>query len=79
MDTFKTQNVNVVQNAGAWIRQKGTGGRYESFANNWKRERREPAMKEGDIFESLLNGTDYVVKGIADKMVVLPLSPPCRP
>lgn len=36
-------------------------------------------MKKGDIFEGLLNGTDYVVKDVANKMVVLPLSPPCRP
>ena len=28
-------------------------------------------MKEGDIFESLLDGTEYVVKNIADSMVVL--------
>ncbi len=28
-------------------------------------------MKEGDIFESLLNGTEYVVKSIVNKMVVL--------
>lgn len=27
-------------------------------------------MKEGDIFESLLDGTEYVVKGIVNKMVV---------
>jgi len=28
-------------------------------------------MKEGDIFESLLDGTEYVVKNIANSMVVL--------
>jgi hypothetical protein len=28
-------------------------------------------VKEGDIFESLLNGTEYVVKSIVNKMVVL--------
>jgi len=28
-------------------------------------------MKEGDIFESLLDGTEYVVKNIVNKMVVL--------
>ncbi len=28
-------------------------------------------MKEGDIFENLLNGKEYVVKDIANKMVVL--------
>ncbi len=28
-------------------------------------------MKEGDIFENLLNGTEYVVKDIVNKMVVL--------
>ena len=28
-------------------------------------------MKEGDIFESLLDGTEYVVKDIVNKMVVL--------
>ena len=28
-------------------------------------------MKEGDIFESLLDGTEYVVKNIANNMVVL--------
>ena len=28
-------------------------------------------MKEGDIFESLLDGTEYVVKSIVNKMVVL--------
>ncbi len=28
-------------------------------------------MKEGDIFESLLNGMEYVVKSIVNKMVVL--------
>jgi hypothetical protein len=28
-------------------------------------------MKEGDIFESLLDGTEYVVKNIVSKMVVL--------
>ena len=28
-------------------------------------------MKEGDIFENLLDGTEYVVKNIVNKMVVL--------
>ena len=28
-------------------------------------------MKEGDIFESLLDGMEYVVKNIVNKMVVL--------
>jgi len=28
-------------------------------------------MKEGDIFESLLEGAEYVVKKIMNKMVVL--------
>ena len=28
-------------------------------------------MKEGDIFESLLDGTEYVIKDIVNKMVVL--------
>ncbi len=28
-------------------------------------------MKEGDIFESLLSGMEYVVKGIVNKKVVL--------
>ena len=28
-------------------------------------------MKEGDIFENLLNGTEYVVKNIVNKMVIL--------
>ena len=28
-------------------------------------------MKKGDIFESLLDGTEYVVKTIANNMVVL--------
>ncbi len=28
-------------------------------------------MKEGDIFESLMNGMEYVVKSIVNKMVVL--------
>ena len=28
-------------------------------------------MKEGDIFESLLDGAEYVVKNIVSKMVVL--------
>ena len=28
-------------------------------------------MKEGDIFERLLDGTEYVVKKIVSKMVVL--------
>ena len=28
-------------------------------------------MREGDIFESLLDGMEYVVKSIVNKMVVL--------
>ncbi len=28
-------------------------------------------MKEGDIFENLLNGMEYVVKNMVNKMVVL--------
>ena len=28
-------------------------------------------MKEGDIFENLLDGTEYVVKNLMNKMVVL--------
>ena len=28
-------------------------------------------MKEGDIFESLLDGAEYVVKNIVNKMAVL--------
>ncbi len=28
-------------------------------------------MKEGDIFENLLNGMEYVVKSIVNRMVVL--------
>ncbi len=28
-------------------------------------------MKEGDIFENLLDGAEYVVKNIVNKMVVL--------
>jgi len=28
-------------------------------------------MKQGDIFESLLDGTEYVVKNIVNKMAVL--------
>ncbi len=28
-------------------------------------------MKEGDIFESLLDGTEYVVRNIVNSMVVL--------
>ena len=30
-----------------------------------------PVMKEGDIFENLLDGAEYVVKGIVNSMVVL--------
>jgi hypothetical protein len=56
---------------GLWVRQKGIRGRYVYFADNWKGERRRPAMKEGDIFESLLDGTEYVVKSVVNKMVVL--------
>ena len=33
--------------------------------------RKEAHMKEGDIFESLLDGTEYVVKNIVSSMVVL--------
>jgi hypothetical protein len=32
---------------------------------------KEVYMKEGDIFENLLDGTEYVVKSIVNKMVVL--------
>jgi hypothetical protein len=32
---------------------------------------RKPTMKEGDIFESLLDGTEYVVKKIVSSLVVL--------
>ncbi len=28
-------------------------------------------MREGDIFESLLSGTEYIIKSIVNKMVVL--------
>jgi len=56
---------------GLWVRQKGTRGRYAYFADNWKGERRHPTMKEGDIYESLLDGTEYVVKRIVNKMVLL--------
>ncbi len=28
-------------------------------------------MKEGDVFENLLNGMEYVLKNIVNKMVVL--------
>ena len=56
---------------GLWVRQKGTRGRYAYFADNWKGERRHPTMKEGDIYESLLDGTEYVVKSIVNKMVLL--------
>jgi len=28
-------------------------------------------MKEGDIFENLLDGTEYVIKSIVNNMVVL--------
>jgi hypothetical protein len=28
-------------------------------------------MKEGDIFENLLDGMEYIVKGIVNKMVFL--------
>jgi hypothetical protein len=55
---------------GLWVCQKGTRRECETFANNWKTERRT-IVKEGDIFESLLDGTEYVVKGIVNKMVVL--------
>jgi hypothetical protein len=55
---------------GFWVRQKGTGRRYQYLVNSWKYERK-PIMKEGDIFESLLDGTEYVVKNIVNKMVVL--------
>ena len=55
---------------GLRISQKGSARRYEYFPNNWKRER-DFTMKEGDIFESLLDGTEYVVKDIVNKMVVL--------
>ena len=35
---------------------------------------KEATMKEGDIFESLLDGTEYVVKKIVSSMVVLQAS-----
>ncbi len=28
-------------------------------------------MKEGDIFESLLSGTEYIIKSIVNRMVLL--------
>jgi len=40
------------------------------LTNNWQKERR-PTMKEGDIFENLLDGMEYVVKNIVNSMVVL--------
>jgi hypothetical protein len=55
---------------GLWVSQKGARRKHEYFANNWKRER-EFTMKEGDIFENLLDGKEYVVKDIVNKMVVL--------
>ncbi len=30
-----------------------------------------PTIKEGDIFESLLDGTEYIVENVLNKMVVL--------
>jgi hypothetical protein len=33
--------------------------------------RKETHLKEGDIFESLLDGTEYVVRNIANSMAVL--------
>ena len=56
---------------GFWVRQEGTRGRYAYFADNWKGERRHPTMKEGDIYESLLDGTEYVVKRIVKEKVFL--------
>lgn len=35
------------------------------------KEKRRSTMREGDMFESLLDGTEYVVKSIVNKMVVL--------
>jgi hypothetical protein len=31
----------------------------------------DPTMKEGDLFENLLDGKEYVVKSIVNEMVVL--------
>jgi hypothetical protein len=55
---------------GLWVSQKGSARRYEYHSNNWKRER-DLTMKEGDIFENLLDGAEYVVQNIVNKMVVL--------
>ena len=56
---------------GLWVRQNGTRGRYTYFTDNWKGERRHPTMKEGDIYESLLDGAEYVVKRIVNEKVLL--------
>ena len=55
---------------GLWVGQNGSARRYESPSNNEKRIR-DFTMKEGDIFESLLDGEEYVVKSIVKSMVVL--------
>jgi hypothetical protein len=55
---------------GLWVHQRGTRRECETFANTRKTERRT-IVKEGDIFESLLDGTEYVVKNIVNRMVVL--------
>jgi hypothetical protein len=34
-------------------------------------KRGDPPLKEGDIFESVLDGLEYVVKRIVNEMVVL--------
>jgi len=56
---------------GLWVRQEGTRGRYAYFADNWKGERRHPTMKKGDIYESLLDGAEYVIKRIMNEKVLL--------
>jgi len=48
--------------------KKEPEGDVRHFANNWERK---PIMKEGDIFENLLDGEEYVVKQIVNSMVVL--------
>ena len=55
---------------GLWVSQNGSARRYEYLSNDWKRER-GLTMKEGDIFENLLDGIEYVVKNVVNKMVVL--------
>ncbi len=55
---------------GLWVCQRETRRECDTLANNWKAKRRT-IVKEGDIFESLLDGTEYVVKDIVNRMVVL--------